>query len=88
MNTRHRRTLAAIFADPVRSDVRWRDIEALFVALGAKIQERTGSRVSVVLNGVPAVYHRPHPRPEARKGVIRAVRERLVRAGVAPEERS
>ena len=86
MHTKHRRTLEALFANPVRSDIRWRDIEALFNALGAKIQERTGSRVSIVLHGVPAVYHRPHPRPEARRAVVRAVREQLIRAGVEPEE--
>ncbi len=86
MNARHRRTPEAIFADPVRSGVRWRDVEALFAALGAKVQERAGSRVSVVLNGVPAVYHRPHPRPEAKKSTVRAVRDQLVRAGVKPKE--
>ena len=42
MNARHRRTLAAIFADPVRSDVRGRDVEALFVALGARTIEAGG----------------------------------------------
>ena len=86
MNAKHRRTLAAIFANPVSGGIRWHDIEALFTALGAKIQEREGARVSVVLKSVPAVYHRPHPRPEVRKAVVRAVREQLVKAGCGPEE--
>ena len=86
MNAKHRRTLAALFANPVSGGIRWPDIEALFAALGAKVQEREGSRVSVVLRGVPAVYHRPHPRPEARKAVVRAVRDQLVAAGYGPEE--
>jgi HicA toxin of bacterial toxin-antitoxin, len=86
MNAKHRRTLAAIFANPVPGGIRWHDIEALFTGLGAKVQEREGSRVSVVLRDIPAVYHRPHPQPETRKVVVRAVREHLVAAGYGPEE--
>lgn len=41
---------------------RWRDIEALFTALGAEISEREGPRVEVFLFGEVRVYHRPHPR--------------------------
>ncbi len=36
------KTLAAIFADPVRSNIPWRDIEALLQALGAEISEGEG----------------------------------------------
>ncbi len=84
MNARHRRTLEAIFADPVRSGVRWRDIEALFVALGARTIEGQGSRVTVILGDARATFHRPHPRPETDKGALRAVRRFLQRANVRP----
>ena len=84
MNARHRRTLAAIFADPVRSDVRWRDIEALFVALEARTIEGRGSRVTVILGEARATFHRPHPRPETDKGALKAVRRFLQQANVRP----
>jgi hypothetical protein len=84
MNAKHRRTLEAIFADPVRSGVRWRDIEALFAALGARMIEGRGSRVTVILGDARATFHRPHPRPEADKGALRAVRRFLHQAGVRP----
>ena len=61
MKRRHRRTLEAIFAHPISANIQWRDIEALFVELGADISEREGSRIAVVLFGEVRVFHRPHP---------------------------
>ncbi len=47
MNKKHRRTLEAIFDDPVRSNIPWRDIEAMLGAMGAEITEGEGSRVRI-----------------------------------------
>ena len=82
VNRKHRRTLAAIYEEPVRADVAWRDIEALFRALGAVIIEGRGSRVRIVLHDVRASFHRPHPRNETNKGALRSVRRFLDEAGV------
>ena len=68
MSKKHRRTLAAIFAEPVRANVNWSDIEAMLVAYGAEISEGEGSRVRIAFNGVRAVFHRPHPQKETDKG--------------------
>jgi hypothetical protein len=81
----HEKTLQAIFDQPTRSDIAWRDIEALFKHLGASITEGKGSRVRVKLNWVGAVFHRPHPQKEAVKGSVRKVREFLETAGVSPD---
>lgn len=67
ISRKHRTTLDAIFAEPVRAGIAWRDIEALLLACGAEISEGSGSRVRVVLNGVRAVFHRPHPHKETDK---------------------
>lgn len=77
MNKKHRKTLDAIFDTPVRSDIEWKEIESLFRALGGEISEGRGSRVRIVLKGVRAVFHRPHPKKEAEKGSIKAVRRFL-----------
>ncbi len=61
MRKKHRNTLRAVFADPVRSSVLWSDIEAMLGAAGAEISEGRGSRLRVSLEGVDAVFHRPHP---------------------------
>jgi hypothetical protein len=84
LNAHHRRTLEAIFARPERADIPWREIESLFVALGAEVTEGSGSRVRVALNGVRAVFHRPHPERVTDKGAVRAVRRFLETAGVTP----
>ncbi len=81
---RHRTTLAAIFAEPVRAGVRWSDVEALLRHLGADVEQGAGSRVRFALNGVRAVFHRPHPRKEADKGALRSMRRFLTEAGVVP----
>lgn len=81
---RHRATLAAIFADPVRAGIVWRDIEVLFAACGGELTEGNGSRVRVALNGVRAVFHRPHPQKETDKGAVKSVRRFLSEAGITP----
>jgi hypothetical protein len=84
MNSKHRRTLEAIFVEPIRSNVRWSDVEGLLLALGAERSEGRGSRVRFLLNGEEATFHRPHPRPETDKGALKAVRRFLEIAGVEP----
>lgn len=85
MRGKHGKTLQAIFAEPVRSNVLWSDVEALFHAAGATVSEGRGSRMRVSLNGVDAVFHRPHPRKETDKGALKSVRRFLMEAGVRPD---
>jgi hypothetical protein len=84
MNQKHRRTLEAVFEEPVRSNISWRDIEAMLKAADAEITEGAGSRIRVALNSVRAVFHRLHPQKETDKGAVRSVRRFLTEAGVTP----
>ncbi|MDO9303576.1 MAG: type II toxin-antitoxin system HicA family toxin [Anaerolineales bacterium] len=84
MDSKHRKTLEAIFEKPERANIAWREVEALFIALGAEISEGNGSRVRVALKDVRAVFHRPHPRKETNKGAVKSVRRFLESAGVKP----
>ena len=86
LRRRHRATLAAIFAQPRRANIRWDDVESLLLACGARIEERAGSRVSVELNGLDKVFHRPHPGNDADKGTVTSVRSFLRMAGITPDE--
>ncbi len=88
MNNKQRQTLRDLFVHPVHSGIRWADIESLFIALGAVISEAEGSRVTVTLNNIYAVFHRPDPRPIVEKGSVRSVRRFLSNAGVKPDEHS
>jgi len=82
MNRRHQSTLEAIFTDPVQSNIVWTDIESMLKALGAEISEGRGSRVRIALNGVRAVFHRPHPEKETDKGAVKSMRRFLETAGI------
>ncbi len=82
MNTKQRRTLAALFADPINGNLEWRRIESLLLALGCEIIEGSGSRVTFLLNGHRIDLHRPHPEKEALRYRVKDVREFLQRAGV------
>lgn len=85
LNAKQRRTLEAIFTNPVRADIVWTDIESLFVALGAIVRQGKGSRVRVALNGVKSGFHEPHPQKETKKGAVKSVRDFLEQAGITPE---
>lgn len=82
MNTKHRKTLAAIFSRPTSASIVFADIEALIKALGGSISEREGSRVRIELNGEQWRCHRPHPGKEAKRYQVEEARELLERAGV------
>jgi hypothetical protein len=84
MQSKHQRTLEAIFAKPVRANITWNDIEGLFIAVGAEVTEGSGSRVRVALNDVRAVFHRPHPHKETDKGALKSVQRFLKEAGKKP----
>ena len=82
MNNKNLKTYKLIYADPIRADIDWKDVESLFSALGATISEGNGSRVRVELNGQRAVFHRPHPEAVTDKGAVESVRRFLENAGV------
>ena len=84
MNSKHRKTLEAIYSEPINGNLEWCKIEALFLALGAELNERSGSRVSFALSGEKLDVHRPHPGKEALKYRVRDARNFLTNAGITP----
>ncbi|MFT2211350.1 type II toxin-antitoxin system HicA family toxin [Rhizobium giardinii] len=84
MNSRHRKTLAAVFKDPVSGSLEWADIEGLLIAAGCTVIEGNGSRVRFCFGAEVESFHRPHPAKEAKRYQVRAAREFLRRIGVTP----
>ncbi len=84
MKRKHLRTLELIYARPVSANIRWADIEALFIELGAEMAEREGSRVEIFLFSMVRVFHRPHPSPDTDKGAVASIRKWLEENGVKP----
>ena len=84
MNATHRKTLVAIYAEPIPVSLDWRRIEALLVTIGCRVIEGNGSRVRFEKEGNIATFHRPHPAKEAKPYQIRDVRQYLLNLGVMP----
>lgn len=84
MNTKHRKTLSAIFTRPTLSSVVFADVESLIVSLGGKMIEREGSRVKFELRGEQWRCHRPHPGKELKRYQVEEARELLERVGITP----
>jgi hypothetical protein len=84
VKAKHLATLRAIFDTPARANIPWSDIEALLVSLSAEVSEGSGSRVRIALNGVRAVFHRPHLRKETDRGAVVSMRRFLQQAEVKP----
>lgn len=82
MRGKHQKIIKAIFDEPVRANIVWNDVENMLLSLGAYIQEGSGSRVCIELNGIIAVFHRPHPRKEIDKGAVKSLRRFLIEAGI------
>ena len=82
MNSKQRRTLDAIFRDPVSGTIDWADIEALLLSLGCRLIEGSGSRVRFEKEGLVAAFHRPHPERQAKRYQVRDARAYLQQLGV------
>ncbi|MDR0472260.1 MAG: type II toxin-antitoxin system HicA family toxin [Treponema sp.] len=84
MNNKHRKTLQAVFANPIQGVIEWSAIEALLVAAGAKTITGRGSRVRFVCGKIVATFHRPHPEKDAKPYQVRDARAFLEAIGVTP----
>jgi hypothetical protein len=84
MNGAQRKTLAAVFADPVNGALEWRRVEALLRAVGCSVIEGSGSSVTFEKDGLRVRFHRPHPGKEALRYRVLDARVFLTEIGVTP----
>ncbi|MDR2893307.1 MAG: type II toxin-antitoxin system HicA family toxin [Deltaproteobacteria bacterium] len=84
MNNSQRKTLVAIFTNPISPAIAWRDIESLFKSCGGTIKEGSGSRVWFIIGKDVATFHRPHPSSNTDKGAVKSVRRFFELIGVKP----
>ena len=84
MNHRHRKTLHALFAHPLSSNVDFKEVIHVLEELGAEIDNKSGNRVGVKLNGHSAAFtHANHSLP---KEEVVQIRTFLVQCGVGPAQ--
>jgi lysophospholipid acyltransferase (LPLAT)-like uncharacterized protein len=84
MNSRQRKTLEAIFAEPTNGNIDWSLIESLLKAVGCRVIEGSGSSVTFEKDGKRAYFHRPHPARAALRYRVTATREFLEKVGAKP----
>lgn len=84
MNSKHLKTLNAIFVRPPNGNIEWSRIESLLVGVGCNVIEGSGSSVTFEKNGLKAYFHRPHPNKEALRYRVIAVAEFLEAIGIKP----
>lgn len=84
MNNANRKTLEAVFANPIQGAIEWRRIEALLIAVGCRCIEGAGSSVTFEKDGIRAYFHRPHPSKEALRYRVKDTRQFLMLLGITP----
>ena len=82
MNGTQRKTLERVLADPVNGNIEWARVESMLKGAGCRVVEGAGSSVTFELGGRRMTLHRPHPRKEALRYRVLAVREFVERTGV------
>ncbi len=83
---KHEKLLQRLLHKPVSANISWHDIENLVLSYGAKRREGSGSRVTFILNGVVATFHRPHGSEKTDRGAIKSVIKFLHNTNVIQEE--
>jgi hypothetical protein len=83
---KHEQLLRTIFHDPISGNIHWREIESLLGHLSADIEQLSGARMRVKLNGVEGILHRPHHGNTLDKSAVRHLREYLAHARCTPSQ--
>lgn len=84
MSRKYRKTLAAIFTDPVNGNMEWCEIESLLVAIGCRVLEGNGSSVTFEKDGLRVTFHRPHPDKAALRYRVKDARNFLTELRIKP----
>ncbi len=84
MSHKQEHLLRAIFQDPLRSNIHWREVESLLQHLGARVEPIVGARFRVQLGGYEFVLHHPHQGNVCSKQDIKHLRQCLANAGASP----
>ena len=84
MSHKHENLLRTLFHDPISGNIHWREVESLLKHLGADIEQLSGARLRVKLNGAEGILHRPHHGNTLDRNAVMHLREYLGRAGVTP----
>jgi hypothetical protein len=86
MSHKHEQLLKTIFHDPISGNIHWREVESLLAHVGADIEQLSGARIRVKLNGAEGILHRPHHGNTLDRSSVRHLREYLAHAHMTPSQ--
>jgi hypothetical protein len=84
MNHHHRATLQALFAHPISANLDFRKVVHLLEDLGAEVENKSGNRIGVKLNGHSAAFS--HAQHDLSKDEVVQVRKFLESCGVTADK--
>lgn len=84
MSHKHANLLHTLFQDPISGNIHWREVESLLRHLGADIEQLSGARLRVKLNGAEGILHRPHHSNVLDRSGVKHLREYLAHARMTP----
>lgn len=84
LNGKQKDALNRIFKKPPLREMPWKDVISLFEALGADIEEKSGSKTRILLGGRVFTCDAPHNPSLATGGLIVRVRKFLEEIGAKP----
>ena len=84
MNHRHRKTLHALFAHPIAGNLSPKELEGVFLELGAEVDTAHSGKLHVTLNGRSANF--AHPTHTMPHDEVVQVRKFLQACGVDPAD--
>jgi len=83
MNHRHRKVLHALFAHPISANIDFREVDHDPKELGSEIENKSGSRIGVTLNGHTVAFH--HASHSLPKEEVMQIKKFLEVCGIKPE---
>jgi len=84
MSHKHDNLIRTIFHDPISGNIHWREVESLLRHLNADIEQLSGARLRVRLNGAEGILHRPHHSNVLDKSGVKHLRSYLAQARITP----
>ncbi|MFA7275983.1 MAG: hypothetical protein WC043_04205 [Pseudobdellovibrionaceae bacterium] len=87
MNHHSQKVLESIFAHPVSANIDFKDVEHVLTDLGAAIEEKSGNRISIEMDGRSVILHRPHQHSLPKEEVAQ-LRGFLIDCGIDPANAS
>lgn len=84
MNHRHRKILHSLYAHPISANISLTDVVHTLEELGATVENKSGNRIGVTLNGHSAAFiNAQHSLP---KDEVAQIRKFLETCGVDPAQ--